>query len=70
MERNVTGKLKIEGVFTNVPDGWNAREVQLYGVQTLPAYYLIDEDGNFALQNCPSPAQSTQLILEIEKLFR
>jgi len=69
-ERNIVNKLKIKGIFSDVAGGWNAKEVQQYGVQTLPAYYLIDEDGNFALRNCPHPTQSTQLILEIEKLFR
>jgi len=69
-ERNIVNKLKIRGIFSDVAGGWNAKEVQQYGVQTLPAYYLIDEDGNFALRNCPHPTQSTQLILEIEKLFR
>lgn len=69
-DRTITNKFKIDGIFTNVAGGWNAPEVQLYGVQALPAYYLIDEDGNFALQNPSPPTHSTQLILEIEKLFR
>ncbi len=68
--RQMTEKYKIEGTFTNASGGWNAREVKLFGVQALPAYFLIDEDGNFALQNTPTPAQSTQLILEIEKLLK
>jgi hypothetical protein len=44
--------------------------VQLYGVQGLPAYFLIDEEGKFGLQNAPSPMESTQLTLEISKLIR
>ena len=69
-ENDIIRKYKIQGKFCNVAGGWSAKEVQLYGVQSLPAYYLIDEDGKFAIQNPPSPSQSTQLVLEIEKLFK
>ena len=63
-------KYKVAGIFHHPDGGWNAKEVMLYGVQSLPAYYLIDEDGKFALQNAPGPLQSTELILAIEKLLR
>ncbi len=63
-------KYKMEGIFTNATGEWNSREVGLYGVQGLPAYFLIDEDGNFAVQNAPTPTNPTVLILEIEKLFK
>jgi peroxiredoxin len=69
-ERAMMSKLKIDGIFTNVAGGWNSKEAQLYGVQSLPAYFLIDQDGNFGMQNPPPPTQSTRLILEIEKMFR
>ncbi len=69
-DHSIIKRLKLEGMFTNVTGGWNAKEVIDYGVQTLPSYFLIDEYGNFALQNTPPPTQSTRLILEIEKLFR
>ena len=63
-------KYKVVGIFHHAEGGWNAKEVMFYGVQALPAYYLIDEDGKFALQNAPDPLQSTELILAIEKLLR
>ena len=69
-EHKIINKFNFQGTFTNTPGIWASKEVQLYGVHALPAYYLIDEDGNFALQNTPTPSQSTQLILAIEKLFR
>jgi peroxiredoxin len=62
-------KYNLDGIHTRVPGIWDAKEVQLYGVQALPAYFLIDKEGKFALQNPPSPAQSTELILEISKLL-
>ena len=63
-------KYKISGVFGQASSGWGDQVVQQYGVQGLPAYYLIDEDGNFALQATPVPARSTELILAIEKQFK
>jgi peroxiredoxin len=69
-DNKVINKLKTDGRFTASPGIWTAKEVELFGVQSLPAYFLIDEDGNFALQPPPPPTQSTQLILEIEKLFK
>ncbi len=69
-ERALAERYHIEGLFTNFPEGWNAKEVQAYGVQSLPAFYLIDEDGNFAVQRPPYPSQTTELVIEIEKLFK
>ena len=69
-DNTLIAKYKMEGLFTHAEGGWNASEVQLYGVTSLPAYFLIDEDGNFAQQNPPTFLQSTELILAIEKLFR
>lgn len=69
-ERAVTERYRINGYFTNCINGWDSKEAQAYGVQSLPAYYLIDEDGNFALQRTPSPMQTTELVMEIEKLFK
>ena len=70
MPPGIIKKAKLTGTFANVTGGWNAKELQQYGVQSLPAYFLIDEDGNTAMQNPPSPARSTELILAIEKLFK
>ena len=69
-DNNLIAKYKMDGLFTHPAGEWNAKEVQLYGVQSLPAYFLIDEDGKIAMQNPPSPLQSTELILAIEKLFK
>lgn len=70
MERMITEKYNIDGLFTNFVGGWDAKEVQQYGVQSVPAYFLIDEDGNFATQKAPLPAQTNELVREIEKLFK
>lgn len=69
-DRSITQKYHIDGIFTHANGGWYANEVQLYGVQKLPAYFLIDEDGNFGLQPPPTPPHSAQLAVEIGKLIR
>jgi peroxiredoxin len=69
-DTTLMSKYKIEGILHHPDGGWNAKEISLYGVQSLPAYFLIDEDGKFAVQNAPGPLQSTELILAIEKLLK
>ena len=69
-DNKLIAKYKMNGLFTHPIGEWNAKEAQRYGVQSLPTYFLIDEDGKIAMQNPPSPLQSTELILAIEKLFK
>ena len=40
------------------------------GENSDPDTVSIDEDGNFAVQNTPSPMQTTELVMAIEKLFK
>jgi thiol-disulfide isomerase/thioredoxin len=65
----IARKYKIDGIFHFASGGWNAKEAQLYGVQGMPAYFLIDRDGKIAVQNPPTPLQSTELIVAISKLY-
>jgi hypothetical protein len=69
-EKELLKKYKVAGLFMNVKGSWNAPEAQAYGIQSLPAYFLVDMDGNFAVRNPSSPNQSTQQVLEIGKLLR
>jgi thiol-disulfide isomerase/thioredoxin len=62
-------RLKIEGNFTWTKGGWYAPEVSSYGVQGLPARYLIDTDGKIAMQNPPGAQQSTEMVVAISKLY-
>jgi len=70
IEYGAIKKYGLDGTFTTVTGGWGAKELQQYNVQSLPAYFLIDEDGNFALQNTPSPMHATELTLDIGKLYK
>lgn len=69
-DNRIISRFKIQGAFSQARGGWNSEEVLQYGVQQLPAYFLIDADGKFALQNTPDPGHYTELILEIEKLLK
>lgn len=59
-------KNNITGVHTCEPGGWKNRVAQLYGVNSVPSYFLIDKNGKFASENTPRPSETEQLIKEIE----
>lgn len=61
-------QMGLTGNFTTTNGGWYAPEAQLYGLQGLPAYFLIDKEGNFAVSRPPSPQQSLELMIAISKL--
>jgi len=65
----VLEQLKLEGNFVWTNGNWYAPEAQAYGVQGLPAHYLIDTNGNFAVQNPPNAMQKTEMIVAISKLY-
>ena len=69
-ERELISKYKIDGLFMTAKGGWNSAEARQYGVQSLPAYFLIDQEGRFAVRNPSSPNQSTQQVLEIGRLLK
>ena len=69
-DNKLIAKYQLTGLFTHADGEWNASEVQLYGVQSLPSYFLIDQEGKFSTQHPPTPMQSTELILAIGKLLK
>lgn len=58
----------IQGVHTWQGAGWQGSVSTSYGVTGIPAYFLIDKKGNFALDVTPRPSQTDAAITEIEKL--
>lgn len=62
-------QMGLTGNFTTTTGGWYAPEAQLYGLQGLPAYFLIDKEGKFAVSRPPSPQQSLELMIAISKLY-
>ena len=70
MQHTILNHYKIDGTFSRLADSWNSKEVELYGVQGLPSYFLIDTEGKFALQHTPAPVDAIGMLLEIEKLIK
>ncbi|MBC7554658.1 MAG: TlpA family protein disulfide reductase [Taibaiella sp.] len=70
LDMSLVRRYKITGIFANAAGGWASKEVQQYAVQSLPAYYLIDQQGKFVAQYTPGPAQALELVMLIEKLFK
>lgn len=61
--------MSISGIHTRTP-GWGGEIAKMYKIQSVPAYFLIDKKGNFALARTPRPSQSAELSQEIEKLLQ
>lgn len=62
-------KYEIEGVHTISQGGWSSSIAKLYGIESVPSYFLIDKKGNYATKQVPRPSDSEKLIAEIEKLL-
>ena len=58
----------LTGLHTRV-EGWGDKLAKNYGVASIPAYFLIDKEGNFAIDNTPRPSQTEELIKAIEALL-
>lgn len=63
-------KYQIEGMHTLSKGNWNSPIAKLYGIEGVPAYYLIDKKGNYALKEVPRPSETEKLITEIDKLLQ
>jgi|GEM_PF-962929 len=62
-------QLNLTGNFTYTTGNWYSEPAQLYGVQSLPAYFLVDRTGHFAVTHPPSPQQSIELMVAISRLY-
>ena len=62
-------KYHLTGLHTREDGGWKSKTAQEYGVQGIPAYFLIDKEGKFASEDTPRPSQSEELIKAIEALL-
>jgi len=67
--KQVLSQFKVSGYHTYTTGKWYADEAVKYGIQALPAYFLIDKNGNFAVSNPPTPQQPTELIVAISRLY-
>lgn len=66
--KNGIASMQVEGVQTR-SGGWGGAIPKLYNISSIPAYFLIDKNGNFAAPP-PRPSQKQELIQQIEKLLQ
>jgi peroxiredoxin len=68
--RKAIADYKVEGINTHVDNGRESEVVKKYGVEGIPAYFLIDKNGLFAnVQAVERPSETERLIAQIEKLL-
>lgn len=61
-------KYELSGLHTRV-DGWKGKIAADYGVNGIPAYFLVDREGKFATEDTPRPSNNEKLIQAIEALL-
>ncbi len=64
-------KYRLSGIHTHV-DGWKSLLAELYGIQSVPAFFLIDKNGDFATEpgQVPLPRLGDALGDEISRLLK
>jgi thiol-disulfide isomerase/thioredoxin len=60
-------KKQIKGLHTRQDGGWKAPVAVQYGIQGIPAYFLIDKDGRFITETTPRPSEADTMTALIEK---
>jgi thiol-disulfide isomerase/thioredoxin len=66
--KNGINSLGISGMHTRTP-GWGGEIAQLYKIQSVPSYFLIDKNGKFVVNKTPRPSQTDEVIKLIEGLL-
>lgn len=62
-------KHEIKGVHVRDGGGWAAPAAKKYSIQSIPAYFLVDRNGKYAMNLVPRPSDTEALIAAIEKLL-
>lgn len=60
---------KLQGIHTRENGSWKSLLAQMYGIQSMPTFFLIDRNGRFALKETPRPSQAAKMKAEVEKLL-
>ena len=60
---------KLAGIHSRESGGWKSLLAQIYGVQSLPVFFLIDKEGKFALKLTPLPSQAAAMVRELDKVL-
>ena len=63
-------KIAIDGLhMIDGKGGWEGAVTKAYNINSIPAYYLIDKAGKFAMDKTPSPGSADALSTAIDKLL-
>jgi thiol-disulfide isomerase/thioredoxin len=60
---------KLQGIHTREEGSWKSLLAQMYGIQALPTFFLVDKDGRFVLKRTPNPSQAAFMVKEVDKLL-
>ncbi|HXS38446.1 MAG TPA: TlpA disulfide reductase family protein [Flavipsychrobacter sp.] len=63
-------KLNVEGINACSPGTWKSPVAKLYGVDGVPAYFVIDKQGNFAYDNSPRPSDEEGVTKDLNALLQ
>ncbi len=58
-----------DAINTRVPGGFQAEELKQYGISGIPAYFIVDKNGNFATDEQIRPSAGDKLVKMIDKLL-
>lgn len=67
--KKAVDKYNLPGIHGLDGGGWQGKIAQLYNIESVPTYFLIDKNGNFALDSTPRPSDEKQLIDAIKQLI-
>lgn len=65
--KNAIKKKQIQGMHTRQDGGWKAPVAVQYGIQGIPAYFLIDKNGKIVTETTPRPSETEEVTALIEK---
>lgn len=61
-------KYDLQGLHVRL-NGEEDKTAVAYGINGVPYYFLVDREGNFALEHTPRPSQTAELVKAIESLL-
>jgi len=62
---------EVDGINTRVNGQWQSELVKSYGVKSIPSYFLIDKEGNFAaIEDVARPSNYEKLKKQVETLLK
>jgi hypothetical protein len=60
---------RLQGIHCRENGSWNSFLAKIYGIQSLPTFFLLDREGKFTLKQTPMPSQSGFMVQVVDKLL-